>query len=271
VARQTGTEDAGPSAGAITIGAFVLFWLVCSLLAGEPLSPGPSLLLVVFCLRLYDLLTRDSDLPPRRVASPTAVPLRSPREPARGPSSLAVGVAGRLVGGRRTWHGRETVDGRRGGVEVSLIVGRDGRLELHVRPRIGFAPLDLEPAATATDPRIAVLARSGCTRVRTLGELVVARIDRFADRTSVEDVIALIDQLLDVIATPPVSSIRLSAAAPEASTICPWCRDEIAARDPSATRCSRCSTRHHTDCFKESGGCTVHGCAGGPARASVRA
>jgi TM2 domain-containing membrane protein YozV len=45
---------------------------------------------------------------------------------------------------------------------------------------------------------------------------------------------------------------------------CPYCRTAFEPDDEIVT-CSGCATRHHADCLKENGGCTVFGCSQAPA------
>lgn len=45
-----------------------------------------------------------------------------------------------------------------------------------------------------------------------------------------------------------------------AGVVCPYCSSPLAVGDP-AWECDSCSTVHHADCWQESGGCTVLGCA----------
>jgi TM2 domain-containing membrane protein YozV len=45
---------------------------------------------------------------------------------------------------------------------------------------------------------------------------------------------------------------------------CPYCRSAYELDDEIVT-CPECATRHHADCLKENGGCTVFGCSQAPA------
>ena len=49
------------------------------------------------------------------------------------------------------------------------------------------------------------------------------------------------------------------------AAVCPYCRTPIDAAAGEELLCSGCGTPHHTDCYKENGGCTVFGCANAPA------
>lgn len=46
---------------------------------------------------------------------------------------------------------------------------------------------------------------------------------------------------------------------------CPYCSSFVSPTDESATRCPRCKTPHHLECFKENGGCGVYACKPVPA------
>ncbi len=46
-----------------------------------------------------------------------------------------------------------------------------------------------------------------------------------------------------------------------AGTTCPYCKDAVAPRESEGTiRCPACESMHHTPCWQEHGGCSVHGC-----------
>lgn len=45
--------------------------------------------------------------------------------------------------------------------------------------------------------------------------------------------------------------------------VCPYCRGPLLAEEP-VTECEGCSTRHHTECYEENGGCTIFGCSKAP-------
>src|SRR5437899_5281487 len=47
--------------------------------------------------------------------------------------------------------------------------------------------------------------------------------------------------------------------------VCPYCRMPFDADGPPKIFCTACGTPHHEDCYHENGGCTVFGCAKGPA------
>lgn len=47
-----------------------------------------------------------------------------------------------------------------------------------------------------------------------------------------------------------------------AGATCPYCKDAIATREREGViRCAACESLHHTPCWQEHGGCSVHGCA----------
>lgn len=52
--------------------------------------------------------------------------------------------------------------------------------------------------------------------------------------------------------------------------LCPYCRDELDSADLELSRCERCHTVHHSECFAELGRCSVFGC-GGERREGLRA
>jgi hypothetical protein len=47
---------------------------------------------------------------------------------------------------------------------------------------------------------------------------------------------------------------------------CPFCHADLAGQ---RTRCARCGTPHHVECWEDHGRCSVHGCEGGQRTASV--
>ncbi|MEZ0227864.1 MAG: hypothetical protein ACAI25_04515 [Planctomycetota bacterium] len=47
-----------------------------------------------------------------------------------------------------------------------------------------------------------------------------------------------------------------------AGTTCPYCKDDVVPRESEGTiRCPSCESIHHTPCWQEHGGCSVHGCS----------
>src|SRR5689334_14862281 len=54
-----------------------------------------------------------------------------------------------------------------------------------------------------------------------------------------------------------------------AAVVCPVCKDDLRPGDPSMT-CVACGTRHHVDCRRDIGRCSVRGCTGElPARSPL--
>lgn len=47
--------------------------------------------------------------------------------------------------------------------------------------------------------------------------------------------------------------------------VCPYCNTAIEPSGPERMDCPTCGESHHLDCWTENGGCTVFGCASGPA------
>ncbi len=77
----------------------------------------------------------------------------------------------------------------------------------------------------------------------------------------------LVDSLVSAREVVDVTdSIGMTAAASpsgltESSTTCPYCHTEISNADEAATtKCRRCGSAHHLDCWAESTGCAIPGC-----------
>ena len=52
-----------------------------------------------------------------------------------------------------------------------------------------------------------------------------------------------------------------TAPAPRPVSTCPYCKADMIAREPEGImRCPSCKTVHHAPCWRENGGCTIHGC-----------
>jgi hypothetical protein len=52
--------------------------------------------------------------------------------------------------------------------------------------------------------------------------------------------------------------------APMKASVCPYCRGPVDTATDKVRICEECETPHHSDCYRENGGCTVFGCRCGP-------
>jgi hypothetical protein len=97
-----------------------------------------------------------------------------------------------------------------------------------------------------------VLSRKG---VEADGELIVA--------ASALGIKQFESYLRDGVRNHKACSLVRGAAS---GTTCPYCKADVATTTTEGTvRCPSCDALHHTGCWQEHGGCSVHGCARVPA------
>lgn len=183
-----------------------------------------------------------------------------------------------------------TIRGRRDGLDVRVVVGREVRCA--VRAPAGAAALALDDAraarawlgaargALADEARAALelLATCGVRRITCAGGWLTAR-RAFSEQALREaSTLPLLDalaRLAPLLARAPMRvrvgglDVEARAWAEQDRLLCPYCRDDLAAEGLDATRCDRCRTAHHAECLREAGDCTVFGCRerAAPARA----
>ncbi len=153
---------------------------------------------------------------------------------------------------------RGTVDG------VPVTISRSGiDLDTHASRALVLGKRELRAIARGEtdEPLVGELARNPALR-EAAGRLLAlsAHVHVEAKRTTIRGVNPRAAESAVRAAIALVRGGALVRGATAGST-CPYCKDRLQPRESEGViRCPSCDSLHHTDCWREHGGCSVHGC-----------
>jgi hypothetical protein len=175
-----------------------------------------------------------------------------PREAVLGGLGAPILVRGRVNGREVRVHRDrievEVVAGRVGGAPTLLLL-REQLAQIARGEWARFAPL-AGPAER--------LVRAGVTRIQCDGTRALAWGPGLVALEVLDPALALVEGF---------APLRVRPRAGEEG--CPYCHAAVGGPAvEAAVRCPACDVRQHAECWREHGGCAVHGCARGPAAAA---